>query len=437
MNNLRLLAVALCLATACFGADVCGQSVISLEEIFEIADSRSVHLRPYITAQEEAEKEITIAGNDRLPDIETSLSVSFIGDGFTTARNYSDLRKADIPHLGTGLSVSVTQPIYTGGALTSAVEMAKLKSTGARFCTELRRDNLRFQLAGLYLDIYKYHNLLDVVKANIKSAEKELSEMKIRFNEGIALQNDITRYELLLENLKLEQIKIENTITVLNSSLVSTAGLPDQTVVVPDSSILSTSLVFVGAEWWRNEALAHSPSLKLACNDIKFSQEAERMVRSDKLPKIGLKAAWTMDGPILVEVPPINRNMGYWWVGLGINYNLSSLYKTNKAEAKSRLATREARERYEETVSNISLDLNSGYVRYLEAFEELKTREKSMELAERNYAITSLRYNSDMALITDMLDAANARLNAGHQLVNARINIIYCYYKLLFISGKI
>ena len=42
-----------------------------------------------------------------------------------------------------------------------------------------------------------------------------------------------------------------------------------------------------------------------------------------------------------------------------------------------------------------------------------------------------------MALITDMLDAANAQLDAQQRLVNARINIIYYYYKLLFTSGKI
>lgn len=36
-----------------------------------------------------------------------------------------------------------------------------------------------------------------------------------------------------------------------------------------------------------------------------------------------------------------------------------------------------------------------------------------------------------------MLDAANSRLDAEQALVNARINIIYCYYKLLFTTGKI
>lgn len=42
-----------------------------------------------------------------------------------------------------------------------------------------------------------------------------------------------------------------------------------------------------------------------------------------------------------------------------------------------------------------------------------------------------------MALITDMLDAADARLDAELRLVNARIDIIRYYYKLLLTSGKI
>ena len=85
----------------------------------------------------------------------------------------------------------------------------------------------------------------------------------------------------------------------------------------------------------------------------------------------------------------------------------------------------------------MSLAVRADYIRYLEACEELKTRMKGVELAERNYRTVSTRYSADMALITDMLDAANAKLDAEKQLANARINIVYYYYKLLFTTGKI
>ena len=437
MNNLRLLTGLLSIVLSSGGVCAYGQSVITLEEIFETAETNSSQLRPSFTAQTEAEREISVARSGRLPDINASLSLSYIGDGFTTKRNFSDYQKAPIPHFGNALSVNITQPVYTGGAVTSAIELAELKSTAARYATDFQRDNIRFQLTGLYLDIYKYDNLRTVVEGNIAAAHKVLQEMKARYEQGTALQNDITRYELLVSNLELQLIRINNTIDILNTNLVTTAGLPQGTVIVTDSTILAQSLPKESAAWWQAEAVANSPSLSLARSGVEISRKAESLVRSERLPKIGLQAGWSMDGPILVEVPPIDRNLSYWYVGIGINYNISSLYKSDKSLARSRAATRKAIEQLDATRENVTLAVNADHVRYLEAYEELKTRQKSVELAERNYHTTSTRYSADMALITDMLDAANARLDAEQQLVNARINIIYYYYKLLFITGKI
>lgn len=437
MNNHRLLTGLL--STILLSGGVCanGQSVITLEEIFETAETNSAQLKPSFASQIEADREISVARSERLPDISTSLSLSYIGNGFTTKRNFSDYQEAPIPHFGNTLSVNINQPLYTGGAITNSIELAELKSTAARFATDFRRDQIRFQLTGFYLDIYKYNNLRTVVESNIEAAQKILQEMKARFEQGTALQNDITRYELLLSNLELQLIKINNILDILNRNLVITAGLPEQTIVAPDSTILSKSLPKESAEWWQQEASVNSPTLNLSRSGVEISRKAEALVRSERLPKIGLQAAWNIDGPILVEVPPINRNLSYWYVGLGVSYNLSSLYKSNKSLAKSQAATQKAISQLDADKENLVLSVNADYVHYLEAYEELKTREKSVELAERNYRTTSNRYAADMALITDMLDAANSKLDAEQQLVNARINIIYYYYKLMFITGKI
>ncbi|MDE5633428.1 MAG: TolC family protein [Muribaculaceae bacterium] len=240
-----------------------------------------------------------------------------------------------------------------------------------------------------------------------------------------------------MSNFELHLVKINIVIDILNHNLAVTAGLQEGTAIRPDTTILDRSLPLAGEAWWQQEAAANSPSLKLARSGVDISRQAEKIVKSDRLPKIGLQAGWSLDGPILVEVPPINRNLSYWYVGVGVSYNLSSLFKTNKALSKSRAAVQTAQSQLDATAENVSLDIHADYIRYLEAYEELKTQEKSVELADRNYRTTSTRYSADMALITDMLDAANSKLEAEQRLVNARINIIYYYYKLLFTSGKI
>jgi len=439
MNNHRLLTGLLAAALWSGGVCAVGQTkqVFTIEDLFEVAEANSAQLRPSLSAEEEARREISVARSGRLPDIEANLSLSYIGDGFTTKRNFSDYQKAPIPHFGNAFGLNITQPVYTGGAISAGIEMAELKSTASRYATELQRDNIRFQLTGFYLDIYKCVNLRSVVENNIMQARKVLEEMNARYEQGTALQNDITRYELLVSNLELQLVKINNTLTILNRNLVVTAGLGDNIEVVPDSTILARSLPSVGEDWWQQSAESESPTLKLARSGVDISRKAETLVKSDRLPKIGIQAGWSIDGPILVEVPPINRNLSYWYVGIGVSYNISSLYKSNKSLSKSRAATQTALDHLEAARENVSLGVRADYVRYMEAYEELKTQQKSVELAEKNYRTTSTRYSEGMALITDMLDAANSKLDAEQMLVNARINIIYYYYKLLFTSGRI
>lgn len=438
MNNLRLL-TSLPLVAVLLGCGLRshGQTVMSLQQIFETAETNSAQLRPSITAQSEAGHAAGVARSGYAPDINISLSASYFGDGFTTKRDFSDYQKAPIPHLGNGLSATLSQPVYTGGAVTAAAKLADLELTASRYAADFQRDNIRFRLAGFYLDIYKYTNLRRVVESNLEAARKVLEEMQARHEQGTAICNDITRYELLVSNLELQLVRIDNTLTILNTNLVTMAGLPGGTVVVPDSAILANSLPTEDEGWWQQEADANSPALSLARTGVNISKKAEDIARADYLPKIGFKAGWTIDGPILVEVPPIDRNLSYWYVGIGVSYDISSLYKTNRTLAKSRTATRRMTEELAVAKENVAMAVKADYIRYLEAYEELKTQQKNAELAGRNYNTVAARYSADMALITDMLDAANARLDAEEQLANARINIIYYYYKLLFTTGKI
>jgi len=447
MNNPRLLTATL--AVSLLGTAVCTHaltpekvtgvkdSVISLEHLFDCAEYKSVQLRPAFSAEDEARLAVSQARSKRLPDINATLSVSYIGDGFTTKRNFSDYQRAPIPHLGNSFSLNITQPLYSGGAITSGIEMAELKLTATRYATELQRDNIRFQLTGFYLDIYKYRALRAVVTKNISQSRQVLDEMKARYEQGVALRNDITRYELLVSTLELQLIRIDNTLDILNNNLVTISGLSPGTKIIPDSTILTRSLPTSNEADWQDDAMRNAPSINLAKSQVSISEQALRLVKSERLPKIGLQAAWSSDGPILVEVPPINRNLSYWYVGIGISYNLSSLFKTNKSMAVSRASTILANDRLEAARQDTRMAIRADYMRYLESFENLKTQEKRVELATRNYNTIFTRYNAEMALISDMLDAANSKLDAERQLVDARINIIYYYYKLLFTSGKI
>ena len=74
---------------------------------------------------------------------------------------------------------------------------------------------------------------------------------------------------------------------------------------------------------------------------------------------------------------------------------------------------------------------------YEQTYVELETQRKSVELARQNYEVMNDRYLNQLALVTDMVDASNLKLNAELSEVDARINIAYAYYRMKFIAGEI
>lgn len=437
MNNYRLLMMLL-FVWLCSIKEISKANdnvVLGIEEMFRMADENSKKLQPFKREIEESEAGIRVANANKLPDINMSLSFSYHGDGFTTARDFGDYQTAPIPHFGNNFSLEAKQVVYSGGTISGGVEMAELKREMAAKQYESAQNSVRFIVIGNYLDLYKYRNLRIVYANHIEQTKKVIKEMEAKEREGVVLKNDITRYELLLSNLELTLTQIENGISILNRNLTSTLGLPKNTEIIPDDNILTETIPSRDASYWQESAIIHSPALRSATIGIQISKTEEKIVSSERLPHIALIAGYQMDGPITIEVPPINRNFNYWYVGVGISYNLSSLYKNNKARNRSKIATYRAEEEYASLREEISLAINADYTKYIEAYAELERQNKNVELANENYRVIYNRYTNDIALLTDMLDATNAKLQAEQELVNAQINIIYYYYKLQYISG--
>ena len=145
-------------------------------------------------------------------------------------------------------------------------------------------------------------------------------------------------------------------------------------------------------------------------------------------------AAEHLDGPITIEVPTLDNNFNYWYVGIGVKYNISSLFKNNRKLKQARLNVRQAQEQHLLAQEQVENAVQEGYVNFLTAFTDLRTQENSVRLADENYEVIDNRYRNEMALLTDMLDASNTKLSADLGLVNARINILYHYYKMKYLT---
>lgn len=414
-----------------------GNLPMSISQLFEKIEDNNKELRTSKTGVEAANLGIESAKSKRLPDLDASLSFSYIGNALLTDRNFSNVHGLKSPHVGNNFALQAQQVVYAGGAINAGIKLAELGKLQAEVGVKLTRQQARFIALGQYLDLYKIDNRIRVYEKNIELTRQLIDDIKEKQKQGMALKNDITRYELQMESLKLGLTALHNNRSILNHQLCNTLDIDAGKQIIPDATIADKNYAKDDEAYWQSASLVSSPLMEQSNNAIRIAEQKEKIAKSDLLPKVAFVAADNFDGPILFELPPVDKNLNVWYVGVGVKYSLSSLFKSNKRIKQAAVETRQAKEAHAVQAEQLNNRVQAAYVQYQQTYVELETQKKSVELAQQNYEVMNARYLSQLALVTDMVDASNLKLNAELSEVDARINIVYAYYRMKYIAGEI
>ena len=419
---------------------------MTISQLFQKVEDNSKSLRTSLSGVEAAHLGIESAKSKKLPDLNASLSFSYIGNALITDRDFSNVHGLKSPHFGNNFAFQAQQVVYAGGAINAGIKLAELGKQQAEVGVKLTRQQIRFIALGQYLDLYKIDNRIKVYEKNIELTRQLIDDIKEKQTHGMALKNDITRYELQMESLKLGLTALRNNRSILNHQLCNTLGMNQDSQmnqgnqeiqIIPDATITDKTYGKEGEAYWQTAGTQNSPLLEQSSNAIRIAEQKEKIAKSDLLPKVAFVAADNFDGPILFELPPVDKNLNVWYVGVSVKYSLSSLFKSNKRIKQAAVETRQAKEAHAVQAEQLNNNVQAAYVQYQQTYVELETQRKSVELAQQNYDVMNARYLSQLALVTDMVDASNLKLNAELSEVDARINIVYAYYRMKYVAGEI
>lgn len=436
---IRLIySVVLLLAALSFGMTSvpCSAKAIHLsaDSLFKIIDERSRTLRLASLYAADAAEGVAVARSRRLPVVSASLSVGYLGNGYLTARDFSGGMGIHNPHSNNNFALEAAQVVYDGGAVSGGIRLATLKERMSRLDVEQSRRQVRFMLLGWLTDLQCLHNRRRVLDENIGLARQVVADMKARYDNGVVLGSDIMRYELYLEELQLQREKLCEKLRTTNYRLANALGFPTgDTEFVPGLPADSTWTAGTEQSWYETAAMS-SLTLRKAALAVDLSETGRRIAAAGMKPRVSLYAYGRFDSPIVTEVPVLNKNFMYWGAGVSVSFDISSFYTTKRRVRQAAWTVSESREAYNVSMENVRNGIKEAYESYKTAAVELRTKEKSLDLARRNYQIISDRYACGLALITEMLDAANMMLDAETGLENARIALLFCRYRMEYVT---
>lgn len=410
---------------------------MSIDEMFQLINKNNKSVQANKTLVAAAQEGVKAAKSQRLPDINAQLSASYAGNVLLMDRDFSDAQGLSAPHIGNQFLVDAQQTIYAGGAISAGIRMAELGAQQAQLGLQLSEQNQRFVALSQYLDVQKIMHRQQVIERNIALTQKLIDNINEKHQQGVALKNDITRYELQMETLRLNLTKLKNSRAILNHQLCNTLGISTTELIEPTDQAATTLFNKDNEQQWQTAAQAVSPQLQMAGVNELMAQQKVKLTKSELMPKVAIVAQNNFNGPITFELPPIDKNLNVWYVGVGVQYSLSSLFKSNKKLQQARIEQQAATQQKAVTAEQINNQMQAAYTNYLQSYIELETQQKNVQLAQENYQVVNDRYLNQLALITDMLDASNMKLDAELSEADARINIAYAYYKMKYIAGKL
>ncbi len=407
---------------------------ITLDKLYELADKNSKAIQLSESKILEAEQQIKQAKTSRQPDINFSATAAYLSNAQIIGLDALESGNYESPHFYNAYSIDAAYVIYAGGNINRSIQISEIQKEIENLNFLNTKMDIRLMLTGNYLDLFVVQNQVTVLEKNIEQTKILIENMKSRLEAGTLLSSDLTRYELRLSNLEFSLVKAHNKKDKLNHTMVEMLDFESNTqlVAISNEDSLAYNIIYE-----TNTSVDNNNDIKLAQLQNDIAVKNLKINKSNLYPTLALFATNNCNRPYIYELEPIDIYANVWMVGAKLSFNFGNLYKNKSAVSQAKVQLNESQTHLKLVQEETNIELHNAIVDYNEAIEQLTVAKKEIELATENYDMIIKQYNNQLALITDVMDASNVKLNSELQLENAKTAIVFAECKVKRILGTL
>lgn len=429
---------------ACFGISllaVCSGKAqsdslhLSVQALFDLGVENNLQLAASRLKEQMATERLSTARMALYPDIEVGLKGGVLGQPVVFQNGLSNPTRPDTPDWQQNYAIDFSQPLYQGGRIKYAIRQADLEKEIASLQTHVSKADLKLVLLEQYLNLFSLYKQCKVLNRNIEESERRLKDIRQMKEEGLITNNDVLRSEMQLTNNRLSLTETQNNIRLVSQRLDILLGQNENLIIFPDTTLLEQVYTTSGYDTYLQQAFSADPSMLLLQKQTELAENNVRLIRAEQRPKLSLTASNTLARPVSRTMADMYNNN--WNIGLSLSYPLSSLYRNKHRMNEARLGIVLSQNAQEQQKQHIQTTVQEALLKHHEAVSRVEALQLSVRQAEENFRIMNNRYLNQLAILTDLLDADNLRLNVELQLTTARTRVVYTYYQLQRAIGEL
>jgi outer membrane protein TolC len=325
---------------------------------------------------------------------------------------------------------NVSYTLFDGFKNSAAIKSAKYLQEAARLDAETDRQQVVQNIISAYSNLYKANSSVALVKENLKQSHQRTVDFENLEKNGLLARNDLLKAKLQESNIQLSLLDAESDLHVANLNMDLMLGLPEETTLMLDTTSFQQMNDAQSLSYWEQQAMDNRSDFKSVDLRQKAAYANIKSAKGGYYPSLSLTG-----GYVALNVPNAIQVSDAWNAGIGLRYNISSLWKTGAeiSAAKAQLMQVQAQQAI--LGDNIKVQLYQSYEDYLVSLKKIEVLNVAVEQSNENYKITKNKYDNSLATTTDLLDADVQQLQAKLNYAYAKADAVVAYNKLLQTAG--
>jgi outer membrane protein len=319
------------------------------------------------------------------------------------------------------LTLSLKQPIYTAGKVSTAIKLAEKTRQEKTDALEAAERQVTFKVFQAFQDILVARENLSLTRETQQQWQKHLELAQNRYKQGVATEIDVLRSQVNVANVEPELIRAENRLSqaqsVLNNLIVTDLTAPTpiigkleyHDITIPDLE---------GLERQSLEALPELRAAQMLCEETKLTLA---LANAENKLSVDMNSRWGYSARNPKNL--FNTDFTRW--SINFNFNLPFYDGGRKAglleQAISRVRT--AEQNLAQLKNNVRLEIKSARDEMISEAKAIAAAQLSVTQAEKVLNMMQANYQYGAATTLDIVDSQAALTLAR----NARISAIYSY----------
>ena len=305
-------------------------------------------------------------------------------------------------------NIRVIEPIYTGGATSSRIAIARLNFQKAQAQLEVAVDRVTMEVRLAFYEILLNRERIHVREESVEVLRQELKSQRERFSAGTVGELNVSRAEVSLANEEPELIQAQTDLENSDLRLGELLGATPASSGEEPFAVVG-KLIYEPRHPDLNECLAHAnarrPEILAAEADIAIEDQQLRLDQSATRPKIEAFSGYE----IYNERDPAlggEFNHGYI-IGLNASWALFDGFATRGRMQATRARREAAVKALEALRLAIASEVRSAFLDLEQADRVLESELKNVQTADESLQIAKGNLAAGLGTQLDVLQAAS------------------------------